>query len=246
MTWTLASICRHPIKAHGREDLASVLLSAGECLPGDRRWAVAHEAAKLVEGWNACSNFHRGAKAPALMAITAELHGDSVVLRHPDRPDLQFSPDAAADLTGFLEWLAPLSPPERARPARIISTGRGMTDSPFPSVSILSDASLRTLSQQMGLQLSRHRFRGNLWVEGTAPFEEFDWVGRELQIGEAVLKVEERITRCNATKANPDTGRIDADTLGALDSRYGHHDFGVYAVVTRGGTVILNDKVTLL
>jgi hypothetical protein len=246
MTWSLANICRHPIKAHGREELASVLLSAGACLPDDRRWAVAHDAAKLVDGWNACSNFHRGAKAPALMAITSELCGDVVVLRHPDRPEHRFKPDDPADLAGFLTWLAPLSPPDRAQPARIVSADRGMTDSAFPSVSILSRASLRALSQHMGQDLSPHRFRGNFWIEGTAPFEEFDWVGRELQIGSAVLKVEERITRCNATKANPDTGRIDADTLAALDTHYGHRDFGVYATVTKGGIANLNDKVTLL
>lgn len=246
MSRALASIYRHPIKAHGRENLASVVLSAGECLPGDRRWAVAHEAAKLVEGWNPCSNFHRGAKAPALMAITAELDGDSVVLHHPDRPDLRFKPDDTADLAGFLDWVAPLSPPGRARPAQIVSAGRGMTDSPYPSVSILADASLRALSQQMGQDLSPHRFRANLRVEGTSPFEEFDWIGQELQIGEATLKIEARITRCNATSANPETGRIDADILDTLAARYGHRDFGVYATVTKSGTIKLNDKVTLL
>ncbi|MFT7059734.1 MAG: hypothetical protein ACJASV_002246 [Pseudorhodobacter sp.] len=246
MTWSVAKICRHPIKAHGREDLASVLLSAGACLPGDRRWAVAHEAAKLVEGWNPCANFHRGAKAPALMAITASLSGDVVVLRHPDRPDLAFRPDDPTDLPAFLDWVAPLSPKERAQPTHIVSAGRGMTDSDFPSVSILSMASLRALSQRTGHDLSPHRFRGNLWIEGTTPFEEFDWIGREMRIGEAVLQVKERITRCNATKANPETGLVDADTLSALESGWGHRDFGVYAVVTQGGNLRLDDKANLL
>lgn len=246
MTFRLAQIYRHPIKAHGREDLASVLLSVGACLPGDRQWAVAHEAAQLEAGWNPCRNFHRGAKAPALMAITARLAGDTVTLSHPERPNLTFRPDNAEDLSRFLEWVTPLSPPDRAQPARIVSAGRGMTDSDFPSVSILSHASLRTLSQKMRQELSPHRFRGNLWLEGTAPFEEFDWIGRDLQIGDAVLRVEERITRCKATTANPETGRVDADTLGALDQNYGHQDFGIYAVVTKAGEITLNDEVTLL
>ena len=73
MTGRLAQICRHPIKGHGREDLASVRLLAGECLPWDRHWAVAHEAAKLKDGWNPCVNFARGAKAPQLMAKTSRL-----------------------------------------------------------------------------------------------------------------------------------------------------------------------------
>jgi uncharacterized protein len=73
MTIRLSSICRHPIKAYGREMLASVRLSAGAGLPFDREWAVAHEAANLAPGWNPCMNFTRGAKAPALMAVTARL-----------------------------------------------------------------------------------------------------------------------------------------------------------------------------
>jgi len=245
MTWRLATICRHPIKAHGREEIASIVLSEGECLPGDRRWAVAHEAARLEPGWNPCANFHRSAKAPALMAITARTEGDAVTLSHPDRPDLTFRPDMAEDLGAFLEWVTPISPPDRARPARIVSAGRGMTDSDFPSVSILGMASLRALSQRMGRDLSPHRFRGNLWIEGTAPFEEFDWIGRHLRIGGAVLEVRERITRCRATMANPDTGRIDADTLAALEAGWGHSDLGVYAVVLQGGSIALHDEVAL-
>jgi uncharacterized protein YcbX len=246
MTFTLAHIFRHPIKAHGFEEMAKAILRPGECLPDDRRWAVAHEAAKLREGWNPCANFHRGAKAPALMAIRAQLSGDTITLSHPECADIQFRPDDEDDLPRFLAWLAPLSPEGRAQPQRIVSAGRGMTDSAFPSVAILSLASLRALSQRAGQALSPHRFRGNLWLEGTAPLEEFDWIGRNIRIGGAVLCVKERITRCKATSANPETGRIDADTLGILQDSYGHQDFGVYAEVTNGGIVALNDKAELI
>lgn len=242
----LTRICRHPIKAHGREDLASVLLSAGACLPGDRRWAVAHEAAKLVPGWNPCNNFHRGAKAPQLMAITAELAGDQVTLHHPDRHDLTFRPDDPNDIAAFLNWLAPLSPKDRAAPTHIVTADQGMTDSPFPSISLLSQSSLDALSALLGQPLSPDRFRGNLWLNGPTAFAEFDWIGRDIQIGQAVLTVKERITRCRATMTNPENGRVDVDTLGALKAAYGHQDFGVYAVVKTGGTISVNDEGTVL
>ncbi|MFY8096121.1 MAG: MOSC N-terminal beta barrel domain-containing protein [Niveispirillum sp.] len=122
MTLRLARICRHPIKAHGREDLGSVLLSAGACLPWDRHWAVAHEAAKLGGGgWVPCANFTRGAKVPGLMAITSALDEQSgaVTLRHPELGTLTFRPDDAADLAAFLTWIAPLSPADRAPPPPI-------------------------------------------------------------------------------------------------------------------------------
>lgn len=247
MTGRLAQICRHPIKGHGRETLASVRLLAGACLPWDRHWAVAHEAAQLAPGWNPCVNFARGAKAPALMAIESQLDEATatVTLRHPTQGEITFRPDDPADLPGLLDWLRPMNPANRAQPVRIVTAGRGMTDSDFPSVSILSTSSLADLSARMGLQLSPHRFRGNLWLEGAAPWEEFDWIGREIRIGDATLRIDERITRCNATKVNPITGTPDADTLSALETAFGHQDFGVYATVLDSGQVALGDEWSL-
>jgi uncharacterized protein len=247
MTGRLALICRHPIKGHGRETLASVRLLAGECLPWDRHWAVAHDAAKLSDGWSPCANFARGAKAPALMAIDSVLDEATgvVTLTHPDRGAITFRPDDPADLSRFLDWVRPLNPTNRAQPARIVSAGRGMTDSDFPSVSILSLSSLADLSARMGRDLSAHRFRGNLWLDGAAPFAEFDWIGRDIRIGGATLRINERITRCKATTVDPATGHPDADTLAGLEAAYGHQDFGVYATVIDGGTVALNDEWTL-
>lgn len=244
MTGRLAQICRHPIKGHGREDLASVRLLAGECLPWDRHWAVAHEAARLVPGWNRCVNFARGAKAPALMAISSTLDEATgvVTLRHPDLGVLRFRPDEAADLSRFLDWARPLNRPDRAQPALIVTAGRGMTDSEFPSVAILNLASLADLSARMGVELSPDRWRGNLWLDGAAPWAEFDWIGRSLCIGEAVLQIKERIIRCSATKVDPATGLPNADTLGALEAGFGHQDFGVYAVVTQSGPIAVGDE----
>jgi uncharacterized protein YcbX len=248
MTLRLARICRHPIKGHGREDLSAVTLAEGACLPWDRHWAVAHEAAKLTGGWVPCANFARGAKAPALMAITSALDeaARTVTLRHPDLAPLTFRPYDPADLPAFLEWVAPLSPPGRAQPARLVTAGRGMTDSDFPSISVLSLASLEDLSRRIGVALAPERWRGNLWLEGAEPWAEWGWIGRSLRIGEAELRIEERITRCRATSANPDTGRIDADTLGGLEAAFGHQDFGTYAVVTRGGPIAVGDRVEVL
>lgn len=244
MTGRLAEIYRHPIKGHGREAIASVRLLAGACLPWDRHWAVAHDAAKLQEGWNRCVNFARGAKAPALMALTSSLDEatGAVTLRHPERGEITFFPDAAEDLARFLDWVTPLNPQDRAQPVRIVTAGRGMTDSPLPSISILNRASLADLSSRMRTDLSPHRWRGNLWLDGATPWAEFDWIGRTLHIGTAVLRIEERITRCSATTVDPETGRPNADTLQALSAAFGHQDFGVYAVVINSGPIAVGDE----
>ncbi|MCA8879529.1 MAG: MOSC domain-containing protein [Rhodobacteraceae bacterium] len=248
MTGRLAAIWRHPIKAHGRETLRAVRLTANSTMPWDRTWAVAHEAAKLRgQDWVPCANFTRGAKVPALMALTATLDtaDEMVTLRHPDLSALRFAPDREAGR--FLDWIEPLMPEDRARPVAIVrAAGPGFTDSPFPSLSLTNTASLAALERQMGRPLSRDRFRSNLWVEGWEPFAEFDLVGRQIRIGTAILSVEVRIGRCLATAADPETGRRDADTLGALKEGWGHTQFGVYATVVDGGEIAVGDRVELL
>ncbi len=245
MSGTVSALWRHPIKSHGREALDQVTVIPGQTMPGDRVWAVAHEAAK-TDGteWAPCANFSRGSKAPKLMAISAKMQGDSVTLRHPERPDLSFQPDTQQDI--FLDWVKPLMPADRAASARIVRVpGRGMTDSDYPSISLCNMASHRAVEQNLGRELSPKRWRGNIWFEGLPLWEEFDWLGRDVQIGQAVFHIRERITRCLATTANPETGERDADTLGALNS-WDHQDFGVYAEVIQGGEIRLEDKVNLL
>ncbi len=243
MGWRLAHIFRHPIKAHGREALTSVALSEGRCLPFDRHWAVAHEAAMIMPGWNACMNFTRGAKTPALQAINAQFDEGAVeiTLTHPLRDPISFAPDTSQGQADFLNWVAPLMAGGRAQPARLVKAGRGMTDTDFESVSILNLSSNRALGQRLGVDLGLDRWRGNLWLDGLAPWEEFDLLGQEITIGEARLKVVEPIGRCRATMVDCATGRIDVNTLDALEEGYEHTNFGVYARVVAGGPIAVGD-----
>lgn len=241
---TVADLWRYPIKAVGREPLSTIALDAGTTLPGDRRWAVAHAAAKLTGGWDHCTNFARAAKAPMLQAVTIESDGDSYTLRHPDLPDLQIA--LPSDAQALVHWLAPIYPTNRPALTDVVAApDRGMTDSAFASVSVMNHASLRAMAQKSGRTLEPERFRGNIWVEGAAPWEEFDWLGKTIRIGSAHLKMVEPITRCAATRANPVTGRDDTDTLAILQDDWGHQIFGINAEVVAAGTLSIGDPVHL-
>lgn len=242
MTGQIASIWRHPIKSLGREALARVALEPGQGLPWDRAWAVAHEASKADgTAWAPCQNFTRVAQSPKLMAVTAVFDDASgtITLSHPDLPDLTARPESEG--ARIVDWLAPLVAEGRAAPARLVrAETRAMTDSDFPSVTLCNLSSHRAVEDRIGQKLSIHRWRGNLWLDGLAPWEEFDWIGRELRVGTARLRVVERTDRCRATTANPETGESDADTLGALD-HWGHRDFSVRAEVLEPGEIALGD-----
>lgn len=252
MTVRLASIQRHPIKAHGREALERVTLAAGRPMPWDRYWAVAHERSKFdpaAPSWVGCVNFMIGSKIPALMAINAALDGAEgrVTLTHPARPEITIDPEDPADQARFLDWVAPLGPQDGPQAAALVALpGRGLTDTDYPSISILNLASNADLSRRMGAELSPLRWRGNLWLDGLPAWEETGWIGRELTIGTARLRVEEPITRCKATTTNPATGERDADTLAALREGFGHQLFGLYARVVEGGEIAVGNTVELL
>ncbi|MCH2078293.1 MAG: MOSC domain-containing protein [Rhodobacteraceae bacterium] len=249
---TLADIYRHPIKAHGSELLESVTLAADHTLPWDRVWAVAHEKSKSDGSeWARCGNFSRGAHVPTLMAVTCSLDEatGTVTLRHPELADLTADPDSEG--SKIIDWIAGVMPPEARRSTAVVraqsaAQGQGMTDNPNPYVSILSHASLRALSQKAGRELSPLRFRGNLWVEGLAPWEEFEWVGKTIRIGAIELAVEDRIDRCPATTVDPATGRRDTPTLDLLQEGWGHIDFGVFARVISAGPVNVGDAVEMV
>ncbi|WP_323763686.1 MOSC domain-containing protein [Marinovum sp.] len=244
MTGRITDILRYPIKSHGREAVARVTLSPGQSLPWDRHWAVAHDATD-ADGteWLPCRNFTRGAKVPGLQAMTAALDEATatVTLTHPELGEVRFRPDVEG--ATLIDWTRSLMPEGRAASDRVVrAEARAMTDSDFASVSLCNRSSHRAVSQKLGRDLSIHRWRGNLWFDGLAPWEEFDWIGREVRIGSAVVMVRERTTRCLMTHANPETGARDADILGTLDT-WGHRDFSVMAEVIQGGEIAAGDEI---
>ncbi|WP_368186400.1 MOSC domain-containing protein [Aestuariibius sp. HNIBRBA575] len=244
----VANIWRHPIKSHGREALEEVVLRAGQAMPWDRHWAIAHEDSDADgSGWARCLNFSRGARAPQLAAIHATLDVDArqLTLTHPDLDDLVFWPDDTPDAA--VAWSKPLVPDGRVQPARLVrAASQAMTDSKWPSVSILNLASLRDLSNKAGMTLDMRRFRGNIWLDGLAPWQEFDWIGKTIRIGNVTFDIREPIERCLHTHDNPETGARDGNTLTVLQSQWGHKNFGVFGAVTQDGDIRLGDKIEVL
>jgi uncharacterized protein len=244
----VAKLVRHPIKSAGFEAVGAVTLTPGAAFPFDRVWAVAHAAARLTDPptWASKLQFLRGWGSASLMAVSCQSDAAeaAVTLSHPQRPTERFCPDDPADAARLIDWLRPLWPENRPEPARVVRVpGQALTDQDQPLISINALSSLADLSARMDRDLSPHRFRGNIWVDGWEPWAELDLIGQDITIGQARLRVEDPIGRCRATGANPMTGQQDADTMDALENGYGHTDFGVFARVIAGGRVAVGDEV---
>ena len=120
-------------------------------------------------------------------------------------------------------------------------------------VTILSIASLDTVERAAGLEetLDDRRFRMLVTVDGIAPFEEEGWVGSEVGLGDAAVRVNVPTARCATTTRDPATGLRDLDMLRILADVRGVSprqtvDLGVYCDVVKPGRVAIGDAVRRL
>jgi len=116
------------------------------------------------------------------------------------------------------------------------------------SVAIVTTASMRLLARRLGREVDSARFRSTFLVDtgDLAPHVEDSWVGRELRIGEATVRVRGVVPRCAVIDLDPVTGRSDAPLLPELSAyrqSQAEINFGVDAVVTAAGRVRTGDQV---
>lgn len=114
-------------------------------------------------------------------------------------------------------------------------------------VNLLSTASLDDLNTRLVDPVGVERFRPNLLVSGTAPYEEDTW--RRVRIGETEFEVYEACQRCMIVNVDPASGTYSRETLAALakyrrSSR--HVLFGQNMSFQGGGSLSVGDKLEVL
>ncbi len=245
-------VYRYPVKGLTAEALDEVTLREGEMLPWDRAFALAqgdspfdparprylHKRHFLTLMANARAALLKAAFDPATGTLVLRAPGEDVLRENALAPAGQLR--IAAFLTRFLGDEA------RGTPRFHHVPGHHFSDDSERYVSLIGEATLRDLERRVGAPRHRLRFRANLYMSGAAPWAEFDWLGQELQVGSARLRVVQRITRCVATNVNPETAERDAKPVLELREHFGSADLGVYARVIEGGSVAPGSAVELL
>ena len=120
------------------------------------------------------------------------------------------------------------------------------------AATLLGTGSLRAMALTLGVdEVDGRRFRMNFGIDGLREHEEDEWLGRRVQLGEAVVVPVGNVGRCAVTTQNPDTGAPDLDTLKALAAYRRATEtteplpFGVHAAVASPGRVSVGDPVEL-
>jgi uncharacterized protein YcbX len=128
----------------------------------------------------------------------------------------------------------------------LLQSDRAMTD--CRPVSLFSIQTVQQLSDELGFNVDKRRFRANIYIEleSGKGFGEDEFINRTLRIGDkASVTVVDRDPRCKMITLDPDTTQANPEVM-KLVARSHDGKAGVYAAVLIEGTVCKGDKIALL
>ena len=243
-----------PVKGLRLHDVDEAQLGV-DGIAGDRAFFLAGEDGQMVSG----------TRLGPLVAVVAEHDpgAGTLSLRFPD--DHVFSGEVElgpAEQVGFFGLALDARPVAGAFSEALSEhCGRALrlfaADPRRPGVdrgrdgaaTLLGTGSMEALRDAAAVDdpVDARRFRMTFGIDGLAAHEEDGWIGHEVRVGEALLRVEGNVGRCAFTTRNADTGVVDFMTLHVLK---GYRDavptteplpFGVHARVLEPGTVRVGD-----
>ena len=209
---------------------------------GDRAFMVVEEDGRLV----------KTTRTPKLLQVAPRWEGAELVLALPGGQEARAVPEPGEpsatrlydgrEVRGRLVdgALADALSEHLGRRVRLLAADGGQTGADDAPVSLMSTASLAALGGPDG-----RRFRMTITIDGVEPWEEHGWAGRELEVGEALLRVVDPIPRCVVTTRDPEEGRTDVPILKQLADLRGPKDvtFGVWCEVATPGRVRVGDRL---
>lgn len=221
----VSALWRYPVKSMAGESVEALDIDARGVV-GDRELAVITEAGAIASG----KSTRRFERVDGLIACAAARQsGGEVIVTLPDG-----SRHGAADAAALSAWLG--------RPLRYAAEAE-VSHFDAAGLHIVSTATVAWLEQASGVACDARRLRPNLVVDaGPDPHVEERWIGGELSIGAARLRVIRGAERCVMTTFAQGTLPASPAVLRAIAGREGTL-LGVYAEVVTGGRVRVGDAV---
>jgi len=284
-----------PVKGLPRVELQSVQVSAGGCFPHDREWALilgkyAHEwdpndPSKMFdkEHHGTKVKFHQLISDPELTLLTLKYDAATKQLKLINKkvaePLLDVCLEDPAGIataeTFFEEYLGDRVKKSRdgATAIKLVRAASGI-DHQFGNIGgagmlrlhLVNKKSIDDFALKIGKEIDPLRFRANIIFDEAEAWSEYEWIGKKVRFGSAVLEITEPTIRCPATWVDPNTGVVDIDVpkllqdeypaarslsrsgemvnLGGPESRGGF--MGLYALVLEPGHIGVGDTIEVL
>ncbi|MCJ2073763.1 MOSC domain-containing protein [Methylobacterium sp. J-030] len=246
----ISALYRYPVKGLSPEPVERAELETSGFFPGDRLYAIENGPS----GFNPIAYRHQPKtkylmlmRDEALARLRTRYDDATATLTVEGFGDTQtFRLDTEAGRDGLADLMRQYVPESLRGAPKVLAAPpqHRFTDSPTGYVSLINRASVAAVEDYLGVPVDPLRFRGNLLVEGFAPFAELEMVGRVIEAPSGLrLKIIKRTVRCAATNVDPTSGIRDCDIPWTLDARLGHRDLGVYAEVIAGGAIARGDAL---
>lgn len=257
----VAALYRYPVKGFTPESCETLTVVEGGRVAGDRVLGLRFNNATVSgDAWGTKHEFIALVNTPGLARLELRFDHEKARLRittESERIVDEIVDDAgrkriAAAIEDYVLRLRenPLSSHPERRPLRLVGDGTTprYQDDKFGLVTLHSRESLAALAAAANSpDLSEHRFRSNIAIEGAAAWAEQTWIGRKLRIGQVEFEAVSPKTRCLATHANPVTGERDLAMMQFLLKGFGSErpTFAIALMARRGAGIIrVGDEVT--
>lgn len=231
------AIFRYPVKSMGGERLEVANLG-WHGLDGDRRLAFRRRDDRSGFPWLSAS------KLPDLLLFTPHRREDGA---QGDLPTHIRTPDGE-DMPVFGEDLAAEVGRRYGAPLQMMQLKHGIFDD--ASISVIASDTVREISRLAGLSPDVRRFRPNVVVRllRPVPFQEDEWLGGVLSIGEGddapAITVTTRDLRCSMVNLDPDSAKSAPEVLKTV-ARANQTNAGIYGAVTRIGRLAVGQAIRL-
>ncbi|MEM1372514.1 MAG: MOSC domain-containing protein [Pseudomonadota bacterium] len=246
------ALYRYPVKGLSAHPLDDVMLDVGQTVPFDRLYAVENGRGRFRPAdpkHLPKANFVMLMRNRQMASLEASFddRDHTLVLRNRAGVSAKGQLNTGLGRSLIEEFLAAnITEGLRGRPRIVFADGHSFSDVKAKCLHIVNRASLEAFERASSKSINPIRFRPNAIISGFEAWQEFDWVGRRIRLGDAVLRVLERTVRCAATEVEPQTGARNIAVPALLQRLYGHFDFGIYAEVIEAGAVMSGGAVELL
>jgi uncharacterized protein YcbX len=226
-------VARYPVKSMQGEACASVPLTL-QGFQEDRHFAFVQAESRSAFPWLTAREL------PELLRWQTSVE-------KPGAPDVSVTVTTAAGE----RWPVASSQLRQAiekrfgKPVFLLRDYRGSFD--VAHVSLISEQTVQRIAEESQTEANPWRFRPNLLVrlEGGAGFDELQWVGRVLRLGDkARIAVTEVDQRCVMITLDPATGQPASQILKYVVQQH-NKCAGVYATVLTPGELCTGDGIHL-
>ena len=249
-------IVRYPIKGLNGEFMNTANLYPGSTISGDRKYAFAKFENDICEKsliYMKKTNFLALVKEEKLSLLQPQINLKTQFLRliYKDKEIFNGFLNNDNDIKKLNLCLANFLNINIKKKPRLVTdksdvkndNKHSFSDIPDKALSLINLNTVNDFEVKIKQEVNYNRFRGNVIFSGIKAWEEFNWLGKIITIGDVKFEIFRKTKRCAATNVNPNTSLRDLNIPNQLQKIYGHYDLGVYGKVLKKGIIKINDGI---